>query len=91
MFWGIVAPTVEGNNSGVAASRTQAEGTAGQAHWDAAYKRLTASGVSWYQPHATISVDIVQSLGLPLQTPMIDVGGGASTFADSLVGMGYSD
>ena len=76
---------------GMGASRTQAEGKAGRAHWDAAYKRLTASGVSWYQPHATLSIEIVETLRLPLQTPVIDVGGGASTFADSLVAMGYSD
>jgi trans-aconitate methyltransferase len=62
-----------------------------EAHWDDAYRRRTASGVSWYQPHARMSLELVATLGLPLDTPIIDVGGGASTFVDSLLGIGYSD
>lgn len=69
----------------------QAEAGPQQAHWDAAYESKTASGVSWYQPHAGRSVELVTTLGLPLNTPVIDVGGGASTFVDSLVEMGYTD
>ena len=69
----------------------QFENAAEQAHWDKAYELLTASGVSWYQPRASTSVDLISSLQLPPSTPVIDVGGGASTLADSLVGMGYLD
>lgn len=64
---------------------------ADQAHWDGAYERLSASGVSWYQPKASMSVDLISTLELPTGTPVIDVGGGASTLADSLVAMGYQD
>lgn len=69
----------------------QVENAAEQAHWDRVYESLSASGVSWYQPQPTLSVDLISTLGLPLSTPIIDVGGGASTLADSLVGMGYVD
>ncbi|CAN5843023.1 class I SAM-dependent methyltransferase [soil metagenome] len=73
------------------ARRAQAEAGPQQAHWDDAYQRLTATGVSWYQPYASMSVELATALGLKLQTPVIDVGGGASTLVDSLVGMGYTD
>lgn len=62
-----------------------------QAHWDRAYEDLTASGVSWYQPRPTLSVDLISNLRLPPTTPVIDVGGGASTLAGSLVEMGFAD
>lgn len=73
------------------ARQQQAEAGAQQAHWDAAYESKTASGVSWYQPHAARSIELVTTLGLQPDTPIIDVGGGASTFVDSLVEMGYTD
>lgn len=69
----------------------QVENGAQQAHWDGAYERLSASGVSWYQPRASMSVDLISTLELPPGTPVIDVGGGASTLVDSLVGMGHTD
>ena len=69
----------------------QSEAASNQSHWDATYERQSASGVSWYQPYASMSVELAITLGLPLNTPVIDLGGGASTFVDSLVGLGYSD
>lgn len=69
----------------------QAEAGPQQAHWDAAYQTKTASGVSWYQPYAGRSIELATALELPLHTPIIDAGGGASTFVDSLVDMGYTD
>jgi trans-aconitate methyltransferase len=62
-----------------------------QAHWDAAYQRLSPSGVSWFQPDGGFSVELVEALQLPRDTPVIDLGGGASSFVDELVRRGYSD
>jgi hypothetical protein len=69
----------------------QVDNAASQAHWDQAYENLSASGVSWYQPRPTLSVDLISTLELPRTTPVIDMGGGASTLTDSLVGMGFVD
>jgi trans-aconitate methyltransferase len=73
------------------AHQSRVHDRSGEAHWDAAYRRRTASGVSWYQPYASISVELVRTLELPFDTPIIDVGGGASPFVDSLVELGYAD
>ena len=87
-----IEPALTRINNGTMRVRQKQPGTTPQqAHWDASYERFSASGVSWYQPYATLSVELAGMLGLPLDTPIIDVGGGASTFVDSLVDMGYSD
>lgn len=60
-------------------------------YWDAAYVRRGSTGVSWYEPRARISVELIRSLKLPHDAPIIDVGGGASTLAHELAKLGYSD
>ena len=60
-------------------------------HWDRAYDAGGASTVSWYEPTARVSLEIVSALRLPLDAPVIDVGGGASTLAGELVAQGFSD
>jgi hypothetical protein len=61
------------------------------AHWDSVYQRHTPSGVSWYEPEASTSLSLIKDLNLPTDTPILDVGGGASTLVDGLVAGGYSD
>jgi len=53
------------------------------AHWDEAYDRLGASGVSWFQVEQRMSLDLVHDLPARPRS-VIDVGGGASTLASSL-------
>lgn len=60
-------------------------------HWDAAYAARGAHGVSWYQQVPTVSLELIETLGVGPSTPVLDVGGGASTLADALVGLGYHD
>jgi SAM-dependent methyltransferase len=60
-------------------------------HWDAVYGGRTPAGVSWYQPQPSVSLDLIEVLGLPLDTAVLDVGGGASTLVDVLVERGFSD
>ena len=61
------------------------------AHWDHVYQTRGPTGVSWFQPHASRSLALIRETGLPCDTPIIDVGGGASTLVDDLLAQGYSD
>ena len=60
-------------------------------HWDSAYGVRGPAGVSWYEPTPRVSLEIVSSLGVQLDAPLIDIGGGASRLADELVALGYTD
>ena len=60
-------------------------------HWDLVYSRRGALGVSWYEAEPRLSLEIVTELRVPLDTAIIDVGGGASALASELVARGYSD
>lgn len=59
-------------------------------HWDDAYAE-GATSRSWYQPHADVSMELLDEAAVPLNTPVLDVGGGASTFVDDLLTAGYAD
>ena len=60
-------------------------------HWDNIYSTKTLQEVSWHQPIPKISLDFILSLGLPKESPIIDVGGGDSFLVDSLLNEGYTD
>lgn len=59
-------------------------------HWDSVYTTKRPDGVSWYRPHLEQSLGFIELAKLPLDAPIIDVGGGASTFVDDLVDRGHS-
>jgi len=61
------------------------------AHWDAVYRAKGETGVGWYQPRATVSLDLIRRVAPRLTTPIIDVGAGASTLVDGLLDAGYAD
>jgi 2-polyprenyl-3-methyl-5-hydroxy-6-metoxy-1,4-benzoquinol methylase len=58
-------------------------------HWERVYSTKPTDGVSWYQPHAELSLKLIHETGLPLTASIIDVGGGASTLVDDLFHEGY--
>ncbi len=58
-------------------------------HWERIYRTKAASEVSWYQPEARISLDLIRWVAPDLDAPVIDVGGGASTLVDGLLDVGY--
>ncbi len=58
-------------------------------HWENVYQNKSAEEVSWYQEVPTISLSITQRLNLQKEDQIIDVGGGASTFVDSLLQAGF--
>ncbi len=60
-------------------------------HWETVYTNKEADAVSWFQPHADLSLDLIKATGMGLDAAIIDVGGGASTLVDDLLKEGYSD
>ena len=59
-------------------------------HWERVYATKPPERVSWYQPHAEHSLQLIRATGVPLAAPIIDVGGGASTLVDDLLDAGYT-
>ena len=61
------------------------------AHWEQVYRTKPTDSVSWYQPHLQLSLDLIRRVAPDLDTPIVDVGGGASTLVDDLVSACYTD
>jgi len=61
-----------------------------RSHWEDVYGRKPSTGVSWYQPHLDRSLGWIAALAKPSDA-VIDVGGGASTLVDDLLGRGFRD
>lgn len=62
-----------------------------QAHWQQVYETKATDAVSWYQPVPQPSADLLKLAGAAPESGIIDVGGGASTLVDWLVGEGFAD
>lgn len=60
-------------------------------HWEKVYSSKASDAVSWFQPHADLSLDLIKTTGVGLDAGIIDVGGGASTLVDDLVAAGFRD
>lgn len=60
-------------------------------HWEKVYTSKAAEEVSWFQEHAEQSLRLLREAGVSKQAALIDVGGGASTFVDDLLALGYED
>ncbi|WP_312028358.1 class I SAM-dependent methyltransferase [Aquabacterium sp. J223] len=54
-------------------------------HWDRVYQNQSAEDVSWFQPHAQQSLDLIGRICNGQSSRVIDVGGGASTLVDDLL------
>ena len=59
-------------------------------HWEQVYSSKPADRLGWYKPRLQTSLDWISALGLEPDTPVIDIGGGASTLIDDLLGQGFS-
>ena len=64
--------------------------TEARSHWNRVYTTKAADAVSWYQAQPRISLDLIAATKLPLDAPIIDVGGGASELVDRLLGQGHA-
>src|SRR5689334_10290295 len=58
-------------------------------HWESVYRNKGATEVSWYQAEAKVSLDLIRRVAPDSAAPILDVGGGASTLVDGLLGAGY--
>lgn len=58
-------------------------------HWENVYNSKRATEVSWFQPHAEVSLKLILAAELPAGVNIIDVGGGASMLVDDLLDHGY--
>ena len=57
-------------------------------HWEGVYTTRAPDEVSWYAPRLEKSLELVLA-ARPPPAAVIDVGGGASTLVDDLLGLGY--
>lgn len=62
-----------------------------QSHWENIYTHKSPQEVSWTQEKPYLSLSWIESLALPKNAPIIDVGGGESHLVDYLIEMGHSD
>ena len=58
-------------------------------HWEQVYSTKRAEKLGWYRPCLQTSFTWIRELGLSVDAPIIDVGGGASTLTDDLLDAGY--
>lgn len=62
-----------------------------QSHWENVYSNKAANALSWYQPHASVSLELIRHVTLNRPASLIDVGGGASTLVDDLLDMEFAE
>jgi ubiquinone/menaquinone biosynthesis C-methylase UbiE len=60
-------------------------------HWERIHQTKEPTQVSWYQPEARLSLELIRRVASDLDSPVIDVGGGASTLVDGLLDCGYGN
>ena len=60
-----------------------------QRHWEEIYAKRSHHEVSWFQPHAVLSLTLIQDAAPGRDARILDVGGGASMLADDLLEAGY--
>lgn len=65
--------------------------TTRKSHWDRVYEDKAFTDVSWYQAQPAESLELIEAAAMHRDAPIIDIGGGASTLVDHLLGRGYQD
>lgn len=60
-------------------------------HWENVFSTKAAEEVSWFQRYPKTSMEFVALFDLPLNAPIIDIGGGDSHFVDALLDKGYQN
>jgi SAM-dependent methyltransferase len=59
-------------------------------HWEGVYRTRKPTEVSWYQPEAALSLNLISRAMPEGSGTVIDVGGGSSTLVDGLLARGCS-
>lgn len=62
-----------------------------RAHWDDRYRTIGAGAVSWYEPAPRLSLAMLELGGLDPSCSVLDLGGGASSLARTLLDRGVHD
>lgn len=62
-----------------------------RAHWESTYSAKLTDEVSWYEPRPDRSLELIRATAVSHDAGILDVGGGASSLAAQLLGMGYTD
>lgn len=60
-------------------------------HWDDVYAQRAPEKLSWFQPQASLSLELIDAMQLPQHAPLLDVGAGASLLVDGLLERGFGD
>jgi 2-polyprenyl-3-methyl-5-hydroxy-6-metoxy-1,4-benzoquinol methylase len=60
-------------------------------HWENVFTTKQETEVSWFQSYPKTSIEFVKLFNLPLDTNIIDIGGGDSHFVDALLEEGYQN
>lgn len=60
-------------------------------HWESVYTSNAATEVSWFQEHSRISLELIRRAEVSKDSPIVDVGGGASRLVDDLLAGGFTD
>lgn len=61
-----------------------------KSHWEHVYESKPSEAVSWYQPHALRSLDLIRAVAAGPDARILDVGSGASTLVDDLLDAGMT-
>lgn len=59
-------------------------------HWEKIHQAKAPTQVSWYQEHATLSLNYIQQANPDKTGHVIDIGGGISTLVDDLLREGFT-
>lgn len=62
-----------------------------KAHWDEVYRTRLPTEVSWYQPHAGVSLRLIEQHLANRSAPILDVGAGASVLHGELLAAGFTN
>lgn len=61
-----------------------------QDHWQNVYRTKGERDVSWFEEIPAISLDLIRATGMKPAAAVVDIGGGASRLADSLIEDGFA-
>jgi SAM-dependent methyltransferase len=58
-------------------------------HWESVYRGTDPGQLSWFEEEPAVSLRLVETAELGPSAPILDVGGGTSSFVDALLDRGY--
>jgi 2-polyprenyl-3-methyl-5-hydroxy-6-metoxy-1,4-benzoquinol methylase len=67
------------------------ENIGGHDHWQKIYTTKNEDELSWFQEYPTVSMKLIHSLSMDLNSKIIDVGSGDGRFIEALLEKGYRD